>query len=142
MHILLIDYDADSRAEVTSFLQKMGHHVTEQSDVGEAYTPYTEGAFSMVLADKKLPALLEEDLLHRITALPGETADVVLFTNYDDRGTTVEILRKGAYDYRPKPVNVIELAAITDRIVEYHLLLYENKVLTEYLGAGVGHEVL
>jgi len=139
MNILLVDYNADSRAEVASFLQRMGHHVTEQSDVGEAYTPYTEGAFSMVLSDKKLPALLGEDLLHRITALPGEKADVVLFINYDDRGTTVEILRKGAYDYRLKPVNVIELTAITDRIIEHHLLLYENKVLTEYLGAEVGH---
>jgi DNA-binding NtrC family response regulator len=137
MNILLVDYDTDSRAGVAGFLREMGHHVTERSDVEEAYATYTAGAFSMVLTDIKMPAMPGEDLLHRITALSGEKADVVLFTNYDDRGSAVEILREGAYDYLLKPVNVIELAAITDRIVEHHSLLRENKVLTERFGEEV-----
>jgi len=137
MNILLVDYDTDSRAGVAGFLREMGHHVTERSDVEEAYATYTAGAFSMVLTDIKMPAMLGKDLLHRITALPGEKADVVLFTNYDDRGAAVEILREGAYDYLLKPVNVIELAAITDRIAEHHSLLRENKVLTERFGEEV-----
>jgi DNA-binding NtrC family response regulator len=137
MDILLVDYDTDGRAAIAGFLREMGHHVTEQSDVKEAYTIYTSGNFSMVLTDIKMPAILGKDLLHRITALSGEKADVVLFTNYDDRGAAVEILREGAYDYLLKPVNVIELAAITDRIVEHHLLLRENKVLTKRFGEEV-----
>lgn len=137
MNILLVDYDTDSRAGVAGFLREMGHHVTESSGVEEAYATYTAGEFSMVLTDIKMPAVLGKDLLHRITALPGEKADVVLFTNYDDRGAAVEILREGAYDYLLKPVNVIELAAITDRIAEHHSLLRENKVLTERFGEEV-----
>lgn len=137
MNILLVDYDTDSRAGVAGFLREMGHHVTERVDVEAAYATYTAGAFSMVLTDIKMPAMLGKDLLHRITALPGEKADVVLFTNYDDRGAAVDILREGAYDYLLKPVNVIELAAITDRIAEHHSLLRENKVLTERFGEEV-----
>jgi two-component system response regulator AtoC len=137
MNILLVDYATDSRAGIASFLREMGHHVTERGDVDEAYATYTAGAFSMVLTDIRMPAKLGEDLLHRITALPGEKADVVLFTNYDDRGSAVNILREGAYDYLLKPVNVIELAAITDRIAEHHSLLRENKVLTERFGEEV-----
>jgi two-component system response regulator AtoC len=137
LNILLVDYATDSRAGIASFLREMGHHVTERSGVEEAYSTYTAGDFSMVLTDIKMPAMLGEDLLHRITALPGEKADVVLFTNYDDRGAAVNILREGAYDYLLKPVNVIELAAITDRIAEHHSLLRENKVLTERFGEEV-----
>ena len=137
MNILLVDYDTDSRSGIAEFLREMGHHVTESSDVEEAYAIYTAGFFSMVLTDIKMPAMLGKDLLHRITALPGEKADVVLFTNYDDRGVAVEVLREGAYDYLLKPVNVIELAAITERIVEHHSLLRENKVLTERFGEEV-----
>jgi two-component system response regulator AtoC len=137
MNILLVDYDTDSRAGVAGFLREMGHHVTERIDVEEAYATYIAGGFSMVLTDIRLPAMLGKDLLHRITALSGEKADVVLFTNYDDRGAAVDILREGAYDYLLKPVNVIELAAITDRIAEHHSLLRENKVLTERFGAEV-----
>ncbi|MBC8014362.1 MAG: sigma-54-dependent Fis family transcriptional regulator [Sporomusaceae bacterium] len=137
MNILLVDYDTDSRAGVAGFLREMGHHVTERSSVEEAYATYIEGAFSMVLTDIKMPATLGEDLLHRINALPGEKADVVLFTSYDDRGEAANILREGAYDYLLKPVNVIELAAVTDRIAELHSLLRENKVLTERFGEEV-----
>ncbi|EIW15733.1 MULTISPECIES: sigma-54-dependent transcriptional regulator [Pelosinus] len=137
MNILLVDYATDSRAGIAGFLREMGHHVTERGDVDEAYATYTTGNFSMVLTDIRMPAKLGEDLLHRITALPGEKADVVLFTNYDDRGSAVNILREGAYDYLLKPVNVIELAAITDRIAEHHSLLRENKVLTERFGEEV-----
>jgi DNA-binding NtrC family response regulator len=134
MNILLVDYDTDSRAGIAGFLREMGHHVTERIDVEAAYATYIAGTFSMVLTDIKMPAMLGKDLLHRITALPGQKADVVLFTNYDDRGAAVDILREGAYDYLLKPVNVIELAAITDRIAEHHSLLRENKVLTERFG--------
>ena len=137
MNILLVDYDTDSRAGVAGFLREMGHQVTERSDVEEAYATYTVGDFSMVLTDIKMPAMLGADLLHRITALPGDKADVVLFTNYDDRGAAIEILREGAYDYLIKPVNVIQLAIITDRIVEHHSLLRENKALTQHFGEEV-----
>ena len=82
-----------------------------------------------------MPAMPGEDLLHCITVLPGEKADVVLFTNYDDRGAAVEILRQGAYDYLQKPVNVVELVAIADRIAEHHSLLLENKVITGLPGS-------
>lgn len=137
MNILLVDYDTDSRAAVAGFLREMGHHVTERSDVEAAYATYIAGAFSMVLADIQMPAMPGQDLLHRITALPGEKADVVLFTNYDDRGAAVDILREGAYDYLLKPVHVIELAAVTERIVEHRALLRENKVLTDRFGEEV-----
>ncbi|MBP2644377.1 MAG: two component, sigma54 specific, transcriptional regulator, Fis family [Firmicutes bacterium] len=137
MNILLVDYDTDSRAEITGFLREMGHIVVECDNAQDAYAIYIAGFFSMVLTDIKMPALLGEDLLHLITALPGEKADVVLFTNYDDRGTAVNILREGAYDYLLKPVNVVELAAITERIAEHHSLLRENKTLTERFGQKV-----
>ncbi|HEY3425752.1 MAG TPA: response regulator, partial [Negativicutes bacterium] len=67
MNILLVDYDTDSRAGIAGFLREMGHHVTERSDVEEAYATYTAGVFSMVLTDIKMPAMLGKDLLHRIT---------------------------------------------------------------------------
>jgi len=46
-------------------------------------------------------------------------------------------LRLGAYDYLLKPINVSELAAITDRIAEHQSLLRENKVLTEQFSIEV-----
>jgi DNA-binding NtrC family response regulator len=85
----------------------------------------------MVLSDIKMPKLSGIELLRRIVSLPGHKTDVVLFTGHGDMGTAIEALRAGAYDYLLKPINVAELAAITNRIAEHQSLLRENKVLTE-----------
>jgi two-component system, NtrC family, response regulator AtoC len=52
-----------------------------------------------------------------------------LFTGHGDMATAIEALRSGAYDYLLKPINVAELAVITDRIAEHQSLLRENRVL-------------
>jgi DNA-binding NtrC family response regulator len=131
VNILLVDDDAGSRAGVAKFLRQMGHLVTECCDGQEAFSTYTNGDFPMVLSDIKMPKLSGIDLLRLIAALPGKQADIVLFTGYGDMGTAIEALRAGAYDYLLKPINISELAAITDKIAEHHSLLRENKVLTE-----------
>ncbi|HML87969.1 MAG TPA: sigma-54 dependent transcriptional regulator [Methylomusa anaerophila] len=131
MNILLVDDDARSRAGVAKFLWEMGHHVTECCDGEEAWATYTASAFPMVLSDIKMPRLSGIELLSRITALPGRKADVVLFTGHGDMTTAIQALRAGAYDYLLKPINVEELATITDKVAEHQALLYENKVLTE-----------
>lgn len=131
MNILLVDDDTGSRAGVAKFLLKMGHQVTECRDGEEALATYIAGDFPMVLSDIRMPKLSGLELLRRIVALPSKKADVVLFTGHGDMETAIEALRAGAYDYLLKPINVSELAAITDRIAEHQSLLRENKVLTE-----------
>lgn len=131
MNILLVDDDAGSRAGVAKFLLQMGHLVTQCRDGQEAFDRYTDGDFPMVLSDIRMPKVSGLELLRRIMALPGKRADVVLFTGHGDMETAIDALRSGAYDYLLKPINVSELAAITDRIVEHQSLLRENKVLTE-----------
>lgn len=131
MKILLVDDDARSRAGVGKFLREMGHDIIECGDGEEALAAYTGGTFPMVLSDIRMPKLSGIELLKRISALPGKQADVVLFTGHGDMTTAIEALRAGAYDYLLKPINVEELAVITERVAEHQLLLQENKALTE-----------
>jgi two-component system response regulator AtoC len=131
MNILLVDDDARSRAGVGKFLREMGHDITECADGEEALTTYTSGSFLMVLSDIRMPKLSGIELLKRISALPGKQADVILFTGHGDMTTAIEALRAGAYDYLLKPINVEELAAITERVAEHQSLLQENRTLTE-----------
>lgn len=131
MNILVVDDDARSRAGVSKFLWEMGHHITECADGEEALAVYADGEYPMVLSDIKMPKMSGIDLLRRISSMPGKKADVVLFTGHGDMNTAIEALRAGAYDYLLKPINVEELAAITDRIAEHQSLLRENKALVE-----------
>ncbi|HEY3424212.1 MAG TPA: diguanylate cyclase [Negativicutes bacterium] len=131
MNILLVDDDTGSRAGVAEFLLRMGHQVTECRDGEEALAAYAAGDFPMVLSDIRMPKLSGLELLRRIAALSGNKTDAVLVTGHKDMETAIEALQAGVYGYLLKPINVAELAAITDRIAEHQSLLRENKVLTE-----------
>lgn len=132
MHILLADDDKDSRTSVRDFLHEIGHQVTEADNGEAALELYKEGDFPMVLSDIKMPNMTGLELLRAISSLPsGIQTDVVLFTGYGDMETAIAALRAGAYDYLLKPINIEELAIITDKIAEHQDLLRENKALAE-----------
>ncbi len=137
MNILLVDDDAGSRTGVAKFLLEMGHQVTECQDGEEALAIYALGDFPMVLSDIKMPKMSGIELLHSIVAMPDKKVDIVLFTGYGDMETAIQALREGAHDYLQKPINVVELAAITNRIAEHQLLLRENQVLNEQFNEEV-----
>ncbi|GAB6181425.1 sigma-54 dependent transcriptional regulator [Desulfotomaculum defluvii] len=133
MNILLVDDDLDSRAGVGDFLREMGHHVTECSNGEEALRIFTNGHFPMILSDIKMPKMSGLEFLKKISLLPDKKCvDVVLFTGHGDMETAILALRAGAYDYLLKPINVEELAAITERIAEHQALIKENTLLTKH----------
>lgn len=123
--------DRASRTPVAEFLRELGHTVTECDDGAQALAVFTTGDYPMVLSDIRMPRLSGLDLLQAISGLPtAKNTDVVLFTGYADMKTAIEALRAGAYDYLPKPINVEELAAITDRIAEHQSLRREHERLS------------
>lgn len=131
MNILLADDDIGSRTLVADFLRALGHEIKEVSNGEEAVTVYRSGDYTMILSDIRMPGMTGLELLSQIKNEPiSSKADVVLFTGYGDMNTAIEALRGGAYDYLIKPINVEELALVTERIAEHQALLRENKVLT------------
>ena len=132
MKILLVDDDRDSRSCVRDFLQDLGHTIVECDNGSEALAVFIKGDFPMVLSDIKMPKMSGLELLHEITQRsPRANTDVVLFTGHGDMESAIEALRAGAYDYLIKPINVEELAVITEHIAEHQALRRENKKLTE-----------
>lgn len=128
----MVDDDKDSRKSVTRFLVKLGHNVVEAENGQIALNKLVSADFPMVLSDIKMPEMDGIELLQSIARSSGEhRPSVVLFTGYGDMESAIAALRAGAYDYLTKPINVEELAIITERIAEYQYLVRENKVLNE-----------
>jgi two-component system response regulator HydG len=59
---------------------------------------------------------------------------VVLMTAYASVETAVEAMRKGAFDYVTKPVDVEELKLTIDKALEFERLRGENALLRERIG--------
>jgi len=138
MNILLVDDDKNSRNLIGIFLRRLGHQIFECWNGEEAFAMFLTLDFGMVLSDIKMPRMSGIELLQAITALPSSPkADVVLFTGHGDVELAITALRAGAYDYLLKPINMEELAVLTEKIAEHQSLLRENQRLTMHFDTEV-----
>jgi NtrC-family two-component system response regulator AlgB len=115
MQILVIDDDTKLRKSLRLALETMGHQVTDARDGREAETALTRRPFDVAFLDLRLareqgldliPALLRSD--------PGLA--VVVMTAYATIETAVEAMRRGAFDYLPKPFTPDQLRIAFDRV--------------------------
>jgi DNA-binding NtrC family response regulator len=138
MYILLVDDDENSRQWIARFLRQMGHQVVECESGEAALNAFPSKDFGMILSDIRMPGISGIELLQTLAGQPVKPeTDIVLFTGHGDMETAITALRSGAYDYLLKPINMEELAVLTDRIAEHQTLLRENKRLTSNFDSEV-----
>jgi DNA-binding NtrC family response regulator len=138
MNILLVDDDEAVRESVATFLSQLGYHVRKCGDGREALALLKKEAVHLVLSDIQMPHLNGFELLRNIRGNPGfQEVAVVLFTGHGDVKSAVEAMREGAYDYLLKPIDVRELAIVTERIGRFLALKREH----DRLSANFAREV-
>lgn len=101
----------------------------------------------LVFVDLKMPGLSGFDVLERIHAF-DPTIVAVVITGYATVNSAVEAMKKGAYDFLPKPFTPDELCLITHRALEKRSLVLEamalrreKEMLREHFAAIVSHEL-
>src|SRR5438093_5966515 len=102
MEVLLIDDDASLRRTMRTALETMGHHATDARDGTQALEMLGRRPFDVALLDLRLAREQGLDLLPELLRqAPGLC--VVIVTAYATIETAVEAMRRGAFDYLPKP---------------------------------------
>ncbi len=74
---------------------------------------------AIVVTDLKMPRMDGMELLDRLAELPQRMA-VVMMTAQGSIESAVEAMRKGAYDYVPKPVDPVRLKTILQNASRQH----------------------
>jgi NtrC-family two-component system response regulator AlgB len=121
MNILLIDDDANLRRSLRLALETMRHHVTEARDGPQAQELLGHGMFDVTFLDLRLAREQGLDLLPALLRLaPG--LNVVVITAYATIETAVEAMRRGAFDYLPKPFTPDQLRLVLDRVTRLRRL--------------------
>jgi two-component system, NtrC family, response regulator HydG len=131
--ILLVDDDIGHRTMLKVNLASEGYHVEEVSD-GDEVLPFLEqNEVSLILLDMKMARM---DGLSTLSVLlqAGHTIPVIVLTAFSSVETAVEAMRKGAFDYIAKPVDIEELKLIVGRAFSFGSLAEENRSLKKRLG--------
>jgi two-component system, NtrC family, response regulator AlgB len=114
MRILLIDDDAGLRKSVSLALTALGHGVSEASNGPEALAVAVQTPFDLALLDLRLADQSGLDLLPELLQLVPDL-QVVVITAYATIESAVEAMRRGAFDYLPKPFTPDQLRGVVDQ---------------------------
>ncbi|NNK63937.1 MAG: response regulator, partial [Gemmatimonadetes bacterium] len=108
MKILVIDDDRGLRRSLSMILDDAGYQVVQAADGSEGLTRAASEKPAMILCDVRMPEMDGLEFLCRYRESGGQ-ALVMVMTAYGSSDLAVEAMKKGAYDYIPKPFGADEV---------------------------------
>lgn len=123
---LVIDDDRMNRELLAQALRQADFTVTLAAGGEEALAG--GGDYDVVLSDLKMAPLSGMDVLDAFRKTAPETP-VILLTAFGSVEAAIEAMKRGAFDYITKPVNLNELIVVATRAVEHCRLVRENRQL-------------
>jgi two-component system response regulator AtoC len=134
LKILIIDDDAGLRKSLTLILADAGYDVLQAEDGEQGLAAAKELSPDLILCDVRMPKLDGLGFLEAYRA-SGGTALVLVMTAYGGLDLAMEAMRKGAYDYIPKPFGSDEVLLIVRKAEEREQLRLEVGRLREEVRA-------
>lgn len=143
-NILILEDDADTRANLEDILSLEGYKIETASSIREALSRPSLDAVEMIVLDRKLPDGNAEDALPDLKRR-APNASVVVVTGYTDLAGVITALREGADDYLLKPVNPDLLKKSLNRLAalkeaQHRAKLAERLAAVGEMVAGLAHE--
>lgn len=128
LNILVIDDEVGIREGSARILNRMGHMVFTASRGEEGLDILKKEKVAIVLLDLKMPGLDGLEVLQRIQAYDPAIL-VIVITGYATVETATEAMKKGAYDFIPKPFEPDQLRIVINRGIEKLHLIEETRKL-------------
>lgn len=130
--ILVVEDDPILRKFITDVLEKRGAEVTRCENGLEALKKVKSSSYHLIVSDLKMAEMDGLELLTETKKISPAT-EVVIITAYGTVSSAVDAMKKGAFDYITKPIELEELYIVVDRVFEHQKLIDENKYLKERL---------
>lgn len=130
--ILLIDDEKNTRDGLKQFLESKGYDVRLAADGSEGWEIFQKEKPDLILCDVKMPKMDGIVLLEKVVAADPR-ARVILLTAYGSVEDAVKAIKKGAYYYLTKPINLEELDFLVTKALASKNLEEENRELRQAL---------
>ena len=123
--ILVIDDEETMRDACQQVLNKSGYHTETSADGADGLRKVREFPPDLVLVDLKMPGISGMEVLEKIRKIDSTIISIVI-TGYATIESAVEAMKRGAYDFLPKPFTPDELRIIIKRGLERRELVLES----------------
>jgi len=126
--ILVIDDEKSIRNTLKEILTYEGHEVIEAQDGAEGLKQAEKDKFDIIFCDIKMPKMDGIEVLEKLQELAPDSP-VVIISGHGNIDTAVEAIKKGAFDYIAKPLDLNRMLVTMRNALDRSSLVTETKTL-------------
>jgi DNA-binding NtrC family response regulator len=134
-NILVVDDERSIRNTLKDVLEYEKHTVELAEDGVTALQLIQQKDFDLVLCDIKMPRMDGTELLEKIMEVSPDT-QVVMISGHGNIETAVESIKKGAFDFIEKPLDLNRLLVTIKNALDKTQLLTHTRVLKKKVSKG------
>ena len=135
MKVLIIDDERSIRNTLKEILEFEGHDITLAADGKEGLDTAMAGNFDVIFCDIKMPGMDGVEVLEKLIE-NGVDSSVVMISGHGSIDTAVECIKKGAFDFIQKPLDLNRILITLKNATDKTSLIKETKVLKKKV-AGI-----
>ncbi|MFM1999253.1 MAG: hypothetical protein RL204_1200 [Bacteroidota bacterium] len=139
--ILVIDDEAAIRGALKEILEYESYEVSEAEDGIVGIKLAEKENFDLIFCDIKMPKMDGIEVLEKLKEKGIETP-VVIITGHGTVETAVEALKKGAYDFIQKPLDLNRVLVTVRNASNQTALVQETKTLRKKVNKALGSNII
>ena len=128
MKVLIVDDERAIRNSLGEILTDEGYEVDTAEDGAVALQKVEKEKFDVIFCDIKMPGMDGIEVLGKLTEM-GIDAAVVMISGHADIDTAVECIKKGAFDFVQKPLDLNRILITIKNASERVTLTTQTKAL-------------
>ena len=136
--ILVVDDEARIRDACKLVLEECGYEVSLASSGIQALESIPAEHYDIMLLDLMMPEISGFDVLAKVKALDPDTV-VIVITGYATLEHSVDAMKKGAFDFIPKPFTPEHLRVTVAKAIDYTRALWDIADTRSRLRTMVNH---
>lgn len=139
--ILLVDDEASIRMALKEILEYESHTVIESPDAQAALKAVGQETFDLIISDIKMPKMDGLEFLSKVKEM-GVESPVVMITGHGTIDTAVESIKKGAFDFIQKPLDLNRVLVTVRNATQSVQMVRETKSLKKKVARIVGTQII
>ena len=128
MRILIIDDERAIRNSLSEILSDEGYEVESAEDGAKGLDLALKDRFDIIFCDIKMPEMDGVEVLCRLQE-QGVDSQVVMISGHADIETAVDCIKKGAYDFIQKPLDLNRILITIKNATDRASIVSQNRIL-------------